>query len=129
MAKQKRQLKNTITPDKIASYNLNMRGMSQVDIANKYSVNNATVSRWIRQVNEYMQQSTQYQEALPEIADMIPQAVATYKHHLKLNNEKVATHVFKMVGLMIDRLHTETTDNKARLTDTDLIEKLKDLTQ
>ena len=125
----KRQPNKTISPDKVASYNLRAHGLTNKAIGEKYGVTEMTVGRWVKQVNEYMQQSTQYQEALPEIANMIPQAVATYKHHLKLNNEKVATHVFKMVGLMIDRLHTETTDNKARLTDTDLIEKLKDLTQ
>ncbi len=128
MKSKTRQRKNTVTPDKVASYNLHMQGLTQKEIGNKYNVSNVTVSRWIKQVNEYMQQSPQYQDALPDIASMIPQAVETYRHHLKLHNDKVATNVFKMTGLMIDRLHTENTDNKARLTDSELKQALKELT-
>ena len=64
MTKQKRQAKNTVTPSKVASYDLYAKGMKQTEIAKKFNVSNVTVSKWIKSVTEFMSQSQEYQDAI-----------------------------------------------------------------
>ena len=139
MSTRKYQKQNTITPDKVASYDLNLKGVTQVDIAKQMKVSTASVCRWIKDVTEYIKQSPEYQEALPTICKMIPKASAIYNKGLDEGlrpglpitqlQMTLATNVYRMTALMIDHSRNENIDSKLNLTDDQLREEVKRLGQ
>jgi predicted transcriptional regulator len=94
-----------ITPDKVLAFVANKSGKSQRVIGEELGKTQRTVSKYILEVEEYIKQSPEYQELGPQLAAMIPAAVAVYWRNLKEAPEQgssdlqAARDIMKYAGL------------------------------
>lgn len=131
MAKDREYNKKGVTPEKIVAYVETKAGQSQSKVAAKLNKGQATICRWVGEVEDYLRQCPEYQEIAPRLAQMIPSALDVYDKNLggygkDGNDLNAARDVMKMIGVFIDRSKS---DNLHRFdgSDADLAKQLDEL--
>lgn len=117
--------KKGVTPRKLVAYLESRAGKSQQKVGDEFGVTQKTVSRWTGEIEEYIKQCPEYQNAPAKIAEMIPSAFLVYENRLKDNDLNAARDVLKMAVIFVDRKQIETSDSNK--SDDDLWAELKEL--
>ncbi len=117
--------KKGLTPKKLVAYLETKAGKTQGKVANELGVNQKTVSRWTGEIEEYIKQCPEYQNAPQKIAEMIPSAFQVYENRLKDNDLNAARDVLKMAVIFVERKQIESSDSNK--SDNDLWAELKGL--
>lgn len=128
MQKNKPKQMEHFNPEQLVAWEKYRSGLPQTKIAKSIGVHQATVSRWVKNIQDYMKQCPQYQEALPRIASLVPHALNVYEYNIKrLASLQASKDVLKMAGLFIEYVKTEDVSEKSRLSEAELRAKIKDL--
>jgi len=124
--KDKRYEKDGVTPSKIIAFFESKAGKSQAEIGTELGVSQKTISRWTGEIEEFIKQSPQYQQAAPKIAEMIPRALMVYANKLELDDLTAARDVLKMATIFVERRQVDQKSDLNISTD-DLWDELRGL--
>jgi len=72
-----------LTPDKVLAFVANKSGQTQRVIGEELGKTQRTVSKYVHEVEEYIKRSPEYKKIGPQLAAMIPDALAVYWRNLK----------------------------------------------
>lgn len=107
----KKYLTGGITPKKILAYLETKAGKPQVKIGKELGVCQKTISNWTGEIEEYIKQCPEYQQAPSQIAEMIPGAFQVYRNKLALDDLSAARDVLKMAVIFIERKQVESSNS------------------
>jgi len=94
-----------ITPEKLLAFVAHKSGRSQRAIGEDMGKTQRTVSKYVVEVEDYIKKSPEYQELGPQLAAMIPEALAVYWRNLREIPEQgssdlqAARDIMKYAGL------------------------------
>ena len=127
-ARKPAEEKQAFTQSQLKAWQLWGEGHKHTDIAKKLGVHQTTVSRWVGSVQDFMKNTDEFQQAIRRLPKLIPFALDVYEYKIKEECSLLASRdVLKMGAIMVEYIKNDNTEVKARLSDSEIREKIKEL--